>query len=640
MAIPVKLPVFEGPLDLLMHLIEKNKIDIYDIPIVEITDQYMEYVHQMDSDNMDVTSEFLVMAATLLDIKSKMLLPREKDEETGEEEDDPREELVRRLLEYKMYKYLSEELAVCREQAGVRFFREQHLPKEVLTYQPPVNYEELLKGTDLQNLQKVFGEVLRRKKSRQDPIRSGFGRIRREEISIDTKTLYIRAFLQTHPRTDFRALLESRESREEVIVTFLILLELIKTQKVHILQDTIGGKILVEASSDLPASSEESGFAPEIEESAGLASPDVTVSAAGVDESAEAASPDVTVSAAGVDESAEAASPDLTVSAADIEESSEAASPDLTVSAADIEESSEAPLSEETDSGQGIEDSAEDYIDPDSAPYESPAPPVQALAPDMTGRPAEDREYVSDQTGRPIESQEYSGQEYLKEETPVSGSSPSNMPLTAFRRMEIVSSPGPEYCRNLLTPLPMPVSSDGPDPASVFRDYPSYPEAPEAEKSQDFSLENALVSLAEKASASGMAENTPPSLAEKGSASGMADSSIPFFLGEKASHGEEIVSRSKEEVTPGEETVSPYSADTATVYSVQDTTGQQSETEAEKPEKAPVLGHLWQGTASCNTIAPVTLPGSPHFNQRQPDPLWRRRRMSRLWSRRYTLKQQ
>ena len=86
MAIPVKLPVFEGPLDLLMHLIEKNKIDIYDIPIVEITDQYLEYVHQMDHEDMDVTSEFLVMAATLLDIKSRMLLPREKDEETGEEE--------------------------------------------------------------------------------------------------------------------------------------------------------------------------------------------------------------------------------------------------------------------------------------------------------------------------------------------------------------------------------------------------------------------------------------------------------------------------------------------------------------------------------------------------------------------------
>ena len=246
MAIPVKLPVFEGPLDLLMHLIEKNKIDIYDIPIVEITDQYLDYVHQMDHEDMDVTSEFLVMAATLLDIKSRMLLPREKDEETGEEEGDPREELVRRLLEYKMYKYMSEELAACREQAGVRYFRAQDLPKEVRSYQPPIDYEDLLKGTDLKRLETVFGEVLRRKKSRQDPIRSGFGKIRPEEVNIETKSLYIRAYLKVHPHTDFRALLESQKSREEVIVAFLILLELIKTQKVQIVQDSIGGKILIE----------------------------------------------------------------------------------------------------------------------------------------------------------------------------------------------------------------------------------------------------------------------------------------------------------------------------------------------------------------------------------------------------------
>src|SRR5699024_9717772 len=100
MGIPVKLPVFEGPLDLLLHLIEKSKIDIYDIPIVEITEQYLDYIRQMEQEDLDVMSEFMVMAATLLDIKCRMLLPREVNEE-GEEED-PREELVRQLLEYKM----------------------------------------------------------------------------------------------------------------------------------------------------------------------------------------------------------------------------------------------------------------------------------------------------------------------------------------------------------------------------------------------------------------------------------------------------------------------------------------------------------------------------------------------------------
>ena len=110
MAIPVKLPVFEGPLDLLLHLIDKNKIDIYDIPIVEITDQYLEYIHQMEREDLDIMSEFMVMAATLLDIKCRMLLPKEVNEE-GEEED-PRAELVQQLLEYKMYKYMSYELRV------------------------------------------------------------------------------------------------------------------------------------------------------------------------------------------------------------------------------------------------------------------------------------------------------------------------------------------------------------------------------------------------------------------------------------------------------------------------------------------------------------------------------------------------
>ncbi len=101
MAINVKLEVFDGPLDLLLHLIEKNKVDIFDIPIVIITDQYLDYVSQMQERNMDVMSEFLVMAATLLRIKSKMLLPKDENDDE-EEEEDPRQELVERLLEYKL----------------------------------------------------------------------------------------------------------------------------------------------------------------------------------------------------------------------------------------------------------------------------------------------------------------------------------------------------------------------------------------------------------------------------------------------------------------------------------------------------------------------------------------------------------
>ena len=124
MGIPVKLPVFEGPLDLLLHLIEKNKVNIYDIPIVEITDQYMEYIHQMEREDLNIMSEFMVMAATLISIKCRMLLPKEVNED-GEEED-PRDELVRQLLEYKMYKYMSYELRELMK-TGKIFIRQEHI---------------------------------------------------------------------------------------------------------------------------------------------------------------------------------------------------------------------------------------------------------------------------------------------------------------------------------------------------------------------------------------------------------------------------------------------------------------------------------------------------------------------------------
>ena len=130
MALSVKLQVFEGPLDLLLHLIEINKIDIYDIPISLITDQYLEYIHKMQEQNMEIMSEFLVMAATLLRIKSKMLLPAEpKDEETPE---DPREELVERLLEHKMYKYMALELKDRQIDASKSLFKGRTLPSDMV----------------------------------------------------------------------------------------------------------------------------------------------------------------------------------------------------------------------------------------------------------------------------------------------------------------------------------------------------------------------------------------------------------------------------------------------------------------------------------------------------------------------------
>ena len=150
MGIAVKLQAFEGPLDLLLHLIEKNKVSIYDIPIAEITDQYMAYLHEMKKQDLGVMSEFLLMAATLLDIKSRMLLPKEVNEE-GEEED-PRQELVQQLLEYKMYKYISYELKERRQDAAQVLYHKQDLPEEVKAYKQPVSTEELLAGVTLSRM--------------------------------------------------------------------------------------------------------------------------------------------------------------------------------------------------------------------------------------------------------------------------------------------------------------------------------------------------------------------------------------------------------------------------------------------------------------------------------------------------------
>lgn len=235
MSLAVKLEVFEGPLDLLLHLIEKNKIDIYDIPIVVITDQYLEYIRQMETEDMNVMSEFLVMAATLLDIKCKMLLPKEVDE-TGEEED-PRAELVQKLLEYKMYKYMSYELRDRQVDAAKSWYKKPMLPKEVENYQYPVNYEELLGDMNLTKLHEIFKSVMKRQEDKIDPIRSQFGKIEKDEINLEEKQSYIEEYIRNHRRFSFRGLLEKQESKMEVIVTFLAILEMMKQGVISIEQE-------------------------------------------------------------------------------------------------------------------------------------------------------------------------------------------------------------------------------------------------------------------------------------------------------------------------------------------------------------------------------------------------------------------
>ncbi|MBQ8638678.1 MAG: segregation/condensation protein A [Lachnospiraceae bacterium] len=231
----VKLETFEGPLDLLLHLIDRNKVSIYDIPIIEITAQYMEYVNAMDKKDLDLVSDFLVMAATLLDIKSRMLLPAEVDEEG--EEVDPREELVARLTEYKLYKSLAHELAEYQDGAERQLYKAPTIPKEVSCYEEPVDVAKLLSGITLQKLQDIYRMVMKRQVDKLDPIRSRFGNIQKEPVRLSEKLAYVFDYAQMHSRFSFAQLLLEQKSKADVIVTFLACLELIKIGRLDVKQE-------------------------------------------------------------------------------------------------------------------------------------------------------------------------------------------------------------------------------------------------------------------------------------------------------------------------------------------------------------------------------------------------------------------
>ncbi|MBO6163132.1 MAG: segregation/condensation protein A [Eubacterium sp.] len=241
----LKLNVFEGPLDLLLHLIEKNKYNIFDIPIVEITDQYIAYLDAMEETDMDVMSEFLVMAAQLIAIKSKMLLPKE--EEPEEEEEDPRAELVRSLLEYKMYKYASYSLKDMELDADKIFYKEASIPKEVQNYREDVDPAEVIGDVTLAKLNEIFQDLMRREVFRMDPVRSKFGTISREEIKLEDRMVEIRQEIRGLRSINFRTLLGKRRGKMNIIVSFLAILELMKTGFITIRQESTFGEILIDS---------------------------------------------------------------------------------------------------------------------------------------------------------------------------------------------------------------------------------------------------------------------------------------------------------------------------------------------------------------------------------------------------------
>ncbi|WP_341539274.1 segregation and condensation protein A [Hazenella coriacea] len=237
----IKLDSFEGPLDLLLHLIEKAEVDIYEVPIAKITDQYVHVLSEAQELELEVASEFLVMAATLIAIKSRMLLPKQELEEEDfdlleEEWMDPREELVERLLEYKRYKRLGEVLREREEERSKVYSRS---PMDLTPYIPDVNPVEGLTADDL--LQ-AFVEALKNQKP-PEPMT----KVAREEISVSARMEEIFQELLEKGHLFFSRLLCWDEvTKERVITTFLALLELMKLKRIVCRQNDLFGDILVE----------------------------------------------------------------------------------------------------------------------------------------------------------------------------------------------------------------------------------------------------------------------------------------------------------------------------------------------------------------------------------------------------------
>lgn len=233
----IKLDLFEGPLDLLLHLISKAKIRIEDVSITEITEQYLDYLDQMREFDVEIASEFLVMAANLLHIKSRALLPRPSIQE--EEEEDPEQELLRRLAEYKKYKEISENL---KEREAIYSNIYYKLPEELLDHgEKPL---PTMVGGDPKDLLAAFVKALERRDIEKKAERRVYP-IRRQTITIDQRIRELKETLYRTPQCTFSELIHEEHQRIDIIITFLALLEMLKDNQIFISQKSQFGDITI-----------------------------------------------------------------------------------------------------------------------------------------------------------------------------------------------------------------------------------------------------------------------------------------------------------------------------------------------------------------------------------------------------------
>lgn len=221
----VQLKNFEGPLDLLLFFIKRDELNIYDIPISHITEEFLAYIRLMEELDLDIASEFIYMASLLMSIKAKMMLPFEGDEDGELDEDDPRYELVQKLLEYKRYKEMSEKLAVLDDETRQKYFRGYPAADEVKKQASG----EALKDVTLFDLMGAFRKVL------DDMQRQhSYHKVEKVNITVEEQTEYILKKLQQNGRTAFTLICKELGTRAAVVVTFLAVLEMLKEQQINL----------------------------------------------------------------------------------------------------------------------------------------------------------------------------------------------------------------------------------------------------------------------------------------------------------------------------------------------------------------------------------------------------------------------
>lgn len=224
---------FDGPLDLLLHLIKENNIDIYDIKVEEIAKQYLDYIESMKNLNLSIASEYLVMASELIEMKSRMLLPKREEEDTDEYEEDPREVLIERLLAYKKYKEVTKE------------FKDLELTRKLVISKEQENLSKYLKEEENENLSvsdlvDAFNNLLEKKRL-EKPVQT---KITKKELSVTEKVIKIRDILKKKRKVNFEDLFEN-SSKEEVIVSFLSILEMLKKDEIIVKQENNFNNIIV-----------------------------------------------------------------------------------------------------------------------------------------------------------------------------------------------------------------------------------------------------------------------------------------------------------------------------------------------------------------------------------------------------------